>query len=166
MLDRSLTAIGQYYRFSELCQESDQQKILSWPNRFWLDPPESVRPFRRTLLFGRSPAGRSRGLAGLRRLAAQPFDLTAGQSDEDLADPFELHAVDRLGVKALEIDQARRTAALDCLQIALAALEPDRSLLSVEARQRIALLAINDNNVAILIFGQHGIARDLEGNGL
>ena len=52
-------------------------------------------------------AGALRRLAGSGgRLVAQALDLAPGQGDADLADPFQLHPVDRLGVEAREVDRA------------------------------------------------------------
>src|SRR5580704_741477 len=87
-----------------------------------------------------------------RRLGPHPLDLGPRQGDADFADPFELDAVDRLGVEAREVDLAWGFAALDRLQIALAGLEPHHGLFAKETGKRVALLAIDHDHVAIFIF--------------
>src|ERR1700722_11908916 len=93
-------------------------------------------------LLARAP-GRSR---------AQPIDLAARQGHADFSDPFQLDAGDRLGVEACEVDDMAGLAALDRLQVALAALQAHRGFLAIEARQRMLLIAINHDNIAILVF--------------
>jgi hypothetical protein len=100
-----------------------------------------------------------------RGLGPQPLDLTPWQGDTDLADPFQLHSVDRLGVEAREVDDAGGFPALDGLQVALARLQPDRGLFPVEARNRMALLPENHDNIAVFVLRQHGIAGHLKGDG-
>src|SRR5438045_8535975 len=98
------------------------------------------------------PAGTPVGLSvALGRLGTQAPDLAARQRDADLADPIQLYPVDRLGVKAVEVDQIRRFSPLDRLQITLTGLEPHRCFLAIEARQREALLAVNHDNIAIFV---------------
>src|SRR5581483_4511075 len=103
------------------------------------------------------------GLAGAGRgLGPQPGDLSARQGDADFADPVQFHAIDRLGVETREVDEACALAAFDRLQIALAGLELYRGLFPVEARERVALLAIAHDDIAVLVFRQHRITRHLE----
>src|SRR5277367_4496300 len=78
-----------------------------------------------------------------RRPGAQPLDLASRQGDADFPDPFQLDACDRLGVEAREVDDMAGLAALDRLQIALAALQAHRGFLAIKARQRVPLVAIN-----------------------
>src|SRR4030088_2396644 len=60
---------------------------------------------RRPLFLRRPPAMYLCRLAcPRRRLASQAFDLASRQGDADLADPFELYPVDRLGVEACGVD--------------------------------------------------------------
>src|SRR5579863_5848135 len=100
-----------------------------------------------------------------RRLRTQPLDLAARQRDADFADPFQLHAGDWLGVEAREIDDLRRLSPLDRLEVTLAALQTHGGFLAEKARQRMPLVAIDHDNVAIFIFRQHGITHHLEGDG-
>src|ERR1700733_15516113 len=67
------------------------------------------------------------------RLGPQPIDLTPGQGDADLPDPFQLYPVDWLGIKARQVDHGRGFSAFDGFQVAFAGLQPDRGLLTVEA---------------------------------
>ena len=128
-----------------------------------------LRSFR-TCLGGRfpgvRPGMRPGGLARPRSgLDPQPLDLTPWQGDANLADPFQPDPVDWLGVETGEVDDAGGLSALDRFQVALARLQPDRGLFPVEARNRMALLPENHDNVAIFVFRQHGIARHLKGDG-
>src|ERR1700726_4763889 len=85
---------------------------------------------------------RSRRLAQPRRgLGAQSVDLAPRQGNADLADPLQLHAVDRFGIETREVDERGRLAAFDRFQIALARLQAHDGLLAVKACQRMALLA-------------------------
>src|ERR1700677_1240125 len=124
----------------------------------------------RACLGGRFPVVRSgmpfRGLARSRRgPGPQSLDLAPWQGDADLADPFQPDPVDRLGVETGEVDDAGGLSSLDRFQVALAGLQPDRGLFSVEARNRMMLLPENHDNVAVFILWQHGIAGHLEGDG-
>src|SRR5436305_8160574 len=105
--------------------------------------------------------GLSRAASGL---ASQTLDLAAGQRDADFTDPFQLYAADWLGVEAGEVDQACGFAALNGFQVALAGLQADRGLLAIEARQRMALVAVDQDDVAIFVFRQHGIAGHIKRN--
>ena len=71
-----------------------------------------------------------------------------------------------LALKLLRLTTEGDFPALDGLQIAFAGLEPDHGLFAVEARQRMALVLVDHDHVAALVFGQHRIANDLEGDGL
>src|SRR5262249_54803167 len=75
------------------------------------------------------------------------------------------HAVDRLGIEARQVDRISRLAALDRLQVALAGLQPYHSFLAEEARERVPLFAVNHDHVAVFVLRQHGIARNLKGDG-
>src|SRR6202041_1136212 len=93
---------------------------------------------------GVRPGMRPGGLPRPRRgLGPQPLDLTPWQGDADLADPFQPDPVDRLGVETGEVDDAGGLSPLDRFQVALAGLQPDRGLFSVEARNRMMLLPAN-----------------------
>src|SRR6266700_7389860 len=90
--------------------------------------------FRRLGLLGVSsdmrPGALARADSGL---GPQAFDLAPRQGDADFSDPFQLHAVDRLGVKAREVDQRGGLSALDRFQVTLAGPQPDCCLFPVEA---------------------------------
>src|SRR5262245_19183523 len=100
------------------------------------------------------------------RLGPHPLDLAPRQGDADLADPFQLYAIDWLGIEAREVDRIGRFAALDSLQVALAGLQPHHRLLAEEARKRVPLVSVNHDNVAVFVFGQHRIAGYLKSDGL
>src|SRR5882757_2666056 len=134
---------------------------------YFPDPAGRITLLSGRLLLRRPSAWRLGRLARPRqRLVAQAFDLASRQSNADLADPFELYTADRLGIEAREIDQCCRFSPLDRLQIALAGLQAHGGFLAVEARERMMLLAKNHDNIAIFVFWQHGIAGNLEGDGL
>src|SRR5690348_10946048 len=121
-------------RSSQKFRESE--KILRRPANHRVAPAGRPRPGGRGSLFG--PAA---GLAALARLGgrpgAHPRDLALWQSDADFADPFQLDAVDGLGIEARKVDRIGRLAALDGLQVALAGLQPHHRLLAEEARERV-----------------------------
>src|SRR5437764_14927560 len=98
-------------------------------------------------------------------LAPQTLDLAAWQRDADFPDPFQLYATDWLGVEAGQVDEACGFAALDGFEVALAGLQAHRGLFAVEARQRMALLAVDHDNVAVFVLRPHGIAAHLKGTG-
>src|SRR3954465_5137120 len=85
--------------------------------------------------------------------APQAFDLTPRQGHANLAYPFKLDAVDRLGVEARKVDEGWRFSAGDRFQAALRGLQPDRGLFAIETGDRMALIAINHDDIAILVFG-------------
>src|SRR5258706_15661809 len=61
-------------------------------------------------------------------LGPQTLDLAPRQGDADFPAPFQLHPVDRLGVKAREVEQGGRFSPFDGFQVTLAGLQPDRGL--------------------------------------
>src|SRR5262249_28253657 len=101
------------------------------------------------------PRPRAAGFGGLARasrcLGPHALDLAARQGHTDLSDPIQLDADDRLGVEALQVDQRGRFAALDRLQIAFSGFEANHRFLTIEARERMPLLAIDHDDVAALI---------------
>src|SRR5262249_48738331 len=89
-----------------------------------------VEPESRTAIPGpwvpsflrRSSRGRFRLPGAGSCFRTQPLYLPPGQGDADFADPFQFHAIDRLGIETGEVDQAGGFPAFDGLQIALARL--------------------------------------------
>src|SRR5215813_5966119 len=106
---------------------------------------ESGAPRKR----GRSIRLPSALLGPLGRLGAHALDLAAWQGDEDFADPLRLYPVDRLGVEADQVHLGGRFSLLDGLQVALPALQPHHGLLAIEARNRMALVLVDHDNVAV-----------------
>src|ERR1700676_3381623 len=143
---------------------SENRKWRRWASRLEADPARITRVFEPSSFLWRTP-----GLGGLaaprRPLGTQPLDLAPWQGDADLADPFQFHPVDRLGVEAGEVDEAGGFAPLDGFQVTLAGLQPDRGLFPIEARWGVALLPVDHDNIAIFVLGQHGIAGHLKGDG-
>src|SRR5260370_172324 len=159
-----LSRRNQYFRKSEISQadnSENQKKRL--PRETRARGPARIR--RATLTSSRSSFLRCAPAMGLGRLAcpgrglgAQTLDLAPWQGNADLPDPFQFHPVDRLGVEAREVDLGGGFPPLDGFQVSLAGLHPDPGFFAVEAGDRMALLPVDHNNVAILVFRQHGIA--------
>src|SRR6185312_11704800 len=89
-------------------------------------PPAPVPSFCRLSLAG--PGG---------RLGPHPLDLASGQGDADLANPFQLYAIDGFGIETRKVDRIGGLAAFDRLQVALAGLQPHHRLLAEEACKRV-----------------------------
>lgn len=77
----------------------------------------------------------------------QALDLAPRQGDADFTDPFQFHPLIGLALKLVKVDQRQRLSPLDRLQIALAGFRRTAASLTIEARQRMALFAINHDNV-------------------
>src|ERR1700722_19484464 len=148
-----------YFRKSEVSQV--QSSLNPKMTQDWSEGGANHGPpsFSDSVLFLCGLAGAACGFG------PQPLDLAPGQRHADLSDPVQFHPHDRLGVEAGEIDHCRRFSTLDGLQIALAGFQAHGGFFAVETPQRMALLPVDHDNVAVFVFWQHGITRHLKGNG-